>query len=465
MDFGNLIHVSENGSGFGNGIREELVTSEEQVAMDKVNGVPRCRLEIEELSADFGDGTKLNDSEDADPSGQVITEGSPPAANGNAADNSKEHGAKELNNAKPHRVLSKTNSGKSSSTRNAALTGLKKSKDGKDELTISGVANGTLASESHPKQPYARSKSKSFNDWHAAPTAAVVSHGKQTRHPVLTSSKTAAQSDSLGEKSKPKVLKKSPSTEAEGVAESLSPTAESKPHKVGTLPNYGFSFKCNERAEKRKEFYSKLEEKIQAKEEEKSNLQAKSKETLEAEIKILRKSLMFKATPMPSFYQEPPPPKAELKKIPTTRAKSPKLGRRKSSPTRASEEESDEGTYAGRFSLDVKSQNSAAKGPPIANLKKPQRKSLPKLPSQKTNLSSETRKASSRKTSTNNEASENAQAENSSKELSGAAGDVQKQEAAPTVEPSQIQPNTEGKPIVEALAETTLENEPIAVEN
>ncbi|XP_021651360.2 protein WVD2-like 7 isoform X3 [Hevea brasiliensis] len=64
-----------------------------------------------------------------------------------------------------------------------------------------------------------------------------------------------------------------------------------------------FGLKSDERAEKRKEFSKKLEEKSKAKEAESTCLQTKSKQEKEVETRKLRQSLNFKATPMPGFYR------------------------------------------------------------------------------------------------------------------------------------------------------------------
>ncbi|XP_059447534.1 protein WVD2-like 7 [Corylus avellana] len=64
-----------------------------------------------------------------------------------------------------------------------------------------------------------------------------------------------------------------------------------------------YGLKSDERAKKTNKFSKKLEEKSNAKEAVRTGLQSKSKEQKETDIRKLRQSLNFKATPVPSFYR------------------------------------------------------------------------------------------------------------------------------------------------------------------
>jgi hypothetical protein len=93
-----------------------------------------------------------------------------------------------------------------------------------------------------------------------------------------------------------------------------------------------FSFKSSERAERRKEFYVKLEEKLHAKEAEMNSIQAKTQEKKDAEIKKLRRRLNFKASPMPSFYHSSLPAGSEVNKAGSSTSKSTKSRNMSTSP-------------------------------------------------------------------------------------------------------------------------------------
>ncbi|KAF2303842.1 hypothetical protein GH714_023797 [Hevea brasiliensis] len=304
MDFDSLVPIDGLETGYQNGVHEQIPASGDGVVSNNVNGTIGKIAVSTGPDENLDNAFKLEDlTIDISSAGESWEESNVHVGS-NGFTGSKEGEIKDAEHSEHVKSLKGPGKGKSekpSNTKNVSATQTKKSKDGKVARAPPTVSNGSLSSNSQSKQPLT---SKSFNEKQHS--------GKSD----------VASSEGLMERTKVKALKEGPNIKAEGSQNSFlpcrSPTSEeAKPRRVGTLPNYGFSFKCDERAARRKEFYSKLEEKIHAKEVEKNTLQAKSKETQEAEIKLFRKSLNFKATPMPSFYQEPPPPKNNSAKGPS----------------------------------------------------------------------------------------------------------------------------------------------------
>ncbi|CAJ2643553.1 unnamed protein product [Trifolium pratense] len=434
------------------------------------NGVHQQQQTLFDSEKDAVHSLVSNGNFDDSLSMEEIKEGSNAKIEGNNVNVSKEEEVGivvETDKSRTRKGVVKNKNVKLPSPKGVHTSSVRNNKDGKDKeatAAAASVSNGTSTLDSHLRQQI---KNKAVND-------------KQTRLSKHPGKSDAASSEAPTEKTRPRLVKKEPLDNIPGKAESSSPTSEdAKPRRVGTMPTYGFSFKCNERAERRKEFYSKLEERIHAKEVEESNLQAKTKESQEAEIKRLRKKLAFKATPMPSFYQEPPPSRVELKKIPTTRAKSPKLGRKKSSTSSEPEGRSDSSVLQCRLSLDEKvSQNNTIKGISPVHSKKPQRRSLPprltpeKISSsnsatartsskavnnEKTSVSSVTTEVTTLSIATREEKAEAIEENN-------ALSDETSETPSLNIDSGEVESHVNGDIVIEDKPQRTLVQEPIAAE-
>ncbi|XVE92250.1 hypothetical protein REPUB_Repub01dG0080600 [Reevesia pubescens] len=99
------------------------------------------------------------------------------------------------------------------------------------------------------------------------------------------------------------------------------------------ISSFPFSFRSEERAAKRKEFFKKLEDKMNSKEAEKSQMQIRSKEKAKKDLNKLRQSRDFKAGPNEDLYHGSQSSQSHVKKITSTWSQSPKFGRKPSPST------------------------------------------------------------------------------------------------------------------------------------
>ncbi|XP_076928436.1 protein WVD2-like 2 [Bidens hawaiensis] len=163
----------------------------------------------------------------------------------------------------------------------------------------------------------------------SSPVSPVASGPEKVKSPNANSPMNAKQLQNSPYSTPPRAQRSSPHDEEDNWSLASS-AATSRTVKSRVTVGVAPSFRSAQRAEQRKEFYTKLEQKQQALKAEKMEYEARTKEEQEEAIKQLRKTMVVKANPVPSFYRQGPPPKVELKKLPLTRAKSPNLTRRKS---------------------------------------------------------------------------------------------------------------------------------------